>query len=104
MAYNVSIDRNKLGNKMTDLLEISSILKNLKTEESVCNFLTDLLTENEISTLSKRWRILKLLAKGETQRKIATDLNVGLCKVTRGAKILKNKKSVITKNLIKEKK
>lgn len=104
MLYNVSIDRNKLGNKMTDLLEISSILKNLKTEESVCEFLTDLLTENEISTLSKRWRILKLLAKGETQRKIATDLNVGLCKVTRGAKILKNRKSVITKNLIKEKK
>lgn len=89
---------------MTDLLEISSILKNLKTEESVCEFLTDLLTENEISTLSKRWRILKLLAKGETQRKIATDLNVGLCKVTRGAKILKNRKSVITKKLIKEKK
>lgn len=89
---------------MTDLLEISSILKNLKTEESVCEFLTDLLTENEISTLSKRWRILKLLAQGKTQRDIATDLNVGLCKVTRGAKILKNRKSVITKKLIKEKK
>lgn len=89
---------------MTDLLEVSSILKNLKTDESVCEFLTDLLTENEISTLSKRWRILKLLAQGKTQRDIATELNVGLCKVTRGAKILKNKKSVITKNLIKEKK
>ena len=87
---------------MTDLLEISSILKDLKTKENICEFLTDLLTENEISTLSKLWRILKLLAKGETQRKIATDLNVGLCKVTRGAKILKNKKSVITKKLIKE--
>ena len=89
---------------MNDLLEISSILKNLQTEESVCEFLSDMLTENEISTLSKRWRILKLLAQGETQREIATELNVGLCKVTRGAKILKNKKSVITKSLIKEKK
>lgn len=89
---------------MNDLLEISSVLKNLQTKESVCEFLSDMLTENEISTLSKRWRILKLLAQGETQREIATELNVGLCKVTRGAKILKNKKSVITKSLIKEKK
>lgn len=89
---------------MNDLLEISSILKNLQTEERVCEFLSDMLTKNEISTLSKRWRILKLLAQGETQRGISTELNVGLCKVTRGAKILKNKKSVITKSLIKEKK
>ena len=89
---------------MNDLLEISSVLKNLQKEETVCEFLSDMLTEKEISTLSKRWRILKLLAGGKTQREIATELNVGLCKVTRGAKILKNEISVITKSLIMEKK
>lgn len=88
---------------MENLLEISTVIKDLKTSNEVCDFLSDILTEKEISTLSKRWRILKLLSKGVTQREIASEMNVGLCKVTRGAKILKNKNSVITKKLIKEK-
>lgn len=90
-------------NRNIDLLELSVLIKNLQTSENVCEFLSEILTESEISTLSKRWRILKLLSQGATQREIATELNVGLCKVTRGAKILKNKDSIITKNLIKEK-
>ena len=61
--------------------------------------LTELLTESEINVLSKRWRILKLLQSGTTQRQIAKELQVSLCKVTRGAKILNNKKAVITKIL-----
>lgn len=88
---------------MENLLEISMVIKDLKTANEVCDFLSDILTEKEISTLSKRWRILKLLSQGVTQREIASEMNVGLCKVTRGAKILKNKNSVITKKLIKEK-
>lgn len=90
-------------NRNNDLLELSVLIKNLQTSENVCEFLSEILTQSEISTLSKRWRILKLLSQGATQREIATELNVGLCKVTRGAKILKNKDSIITKNLIKEK-
>ena len=90
-------------NRNIDLIELSVLIKNLQTSENVCEFLSEILTQSEISTLSKRWRILKLLSQGATQREIATELNVGLCKVTRGAKILKNKDSIITKNLIKEK-
>ena len=67
------------------------------------NFFKELLTKSEIETLSKRWRILDLLAKGKTQREIAKELQVSLCKVTRGAKILKDKNSVLSKYLIKEK-
>lgn len=88
---------------LTELAELSKLIKKLRTSEEVCEFLSELLTENEISTLSKRWQILKLLSQGDTQRSVASQLQVGLCKVTRGAKILKNKDSVITKNLIKEK-
>lgn len=100
--YNVLMRRNK-EYKMSDFTELSDLIKNLQTSEEVHAFLSELLTENEILTLSKRWRILKLLSQGVTQREIASQLQVGLCKVTRGAKILKNKDSVITKNLIKEK-
>jgi len=49
------------------------------------------------------WRhILKLLAKSSTQREIASALNVSLCNVTRGAKVIKDKNSVITKYLRKD--
>ena len=83
--------------------EIYKILNELKSQKDISTFLSEILTNNELETLSKRWRILKLLAKGETQRKISKDLNVSLCKVTRGSKILKNKNAITTKFLIKEK-
>lgn len=89
---------------MQSLQEISKLVKNLHTEVEIENFFKELLTESEIETLSKRWRILELLAQGSTQRDIAKELQVSLCKVTRGAKILKDKKSVLSKYLIKEQK
>lgn len=80
---------------------ISKIICNLNSEQDVYNFLLEILTASEVETLSKRWRILKMLAGSATQREIAKELNVSLCKVTRGAKILKNKNAIITKCLIK---
>lgn len=82
--------------------EIIEVLSKLKTTCEIDSFLNEILTEKEINTLSKRWRILKMLACGDTQRDIAKKLNVSLCKITRGAKILKNKKAIVTKYLIKE--
>ena len=87
---------------MENLTYISKIVKNINSEVEMTNFFKELLTESEIETLSKRWRILDLLAKGKTQREIAKELQVSLCKVTRGAKILKDKNSVLGKYLIKE--
>lgn len=89
---------------MKNIEEISNLVKNFYTEAEIVTFLKELLTESELDTLSKRWRILKMLANGSTQREIAKDLQVSLCKVTRGAKILKNKNSVLAKYLIKGKK
>ena len=88
---------------MKNIQEISKLVKNLHTEVEIETFFKELLTESEIETLSKRWRILNMLNDGVTQREIAKELQVSLCKVTRGAKILKNKKSVLAKHLIKEK-
>ena len=88
---------------MLDMNEIFEIINKLKSPKEISQFFSEIFTDNELKTLSKRWRILKLLAKGETQRQIAQDLNVSLCKVTRGSKILKNKNAITTKFLIKEK-
>ena len=81
--------------------KIIQILNNLKSENEIEKFLDEILTKNELETLSKRWRIMELLSQGTTQRDIANDLNVSLCKVTRGAKILKNKNAITTKFLNK---
>ncbi len=85
---------------MNTLKEISNSIAKLTVEE-INAFLTEILTEKEISTLSNRWRILKMLNQNFSQRDIATRLNVSLCKITRGAKILKNK-NAISLRLIRE--
>ena len=87
---------------MKNIEEISNLVKNFYTEAEIIAFFKELLTESEIETISKRWRILKMLANGVTQREIAKELGVSLCKVTRGAKILKNKNSSLVKYLMKD--
>lgn len=77
---------------------ISAVSK-LKTKEEVRDFFNEMLTDSEIETLSKRWQIMNMLRDGNTQRTIAQELQVSLCKVTRGAKILKRKESIIAKYL-----
>ena len=84
---------------MNNLDELSKIINKLHSDKEINNFLSELLTESEINILSKRWRIMKMLQEGLTQREIAKNLSVSLCKVTRGAKILKDKNAITTKIL-----
>ncbi len=87
---------------MESLKEISEILGKINSSQEILIFLSEMFTEAEMATLSKRWRILNMLKEGKSQREIAKELNVSLCKITRGAKILKNKDSITAKYLIKE--
>ena len=88
---------------MEQIAQISNILSKMNSTE-INRFLSEILTESEISVLSKRWRILNMLSQGITQREISKELQVSLCKVTRGAKIIKSKDAIVNKYLIKEKK
>ena len=90
-------------NKKQKITDLSVFIANLKTSNEIINFMTEILTQAELETLSKRWFIINMLNEGITQREIAQNLQVSLCKVTRGAKILKNKNSIVSKYLIKEK-
>ena len=87
---------------MEGIKEISKILKKIESTKEIQNFLLEILTESEVETLSKRWCIIKMLLEGKTQRDIAKLLSVGLCNVTRGSKILKNRKSIVKKYYNKE--
>ena len=81
----------------SNIEEITNFILKLNSQEEAQAFLKEMLSEAEMSALSKRWRILSMLAEGRTQRDIVKELNVSLCKVTRGSKILKEKNSVIAK-------
>ena len=88
--------------KNNNMDEIGEILANLSNKDDVKTFINELLTECEIEDISQRWNILKLLSANETQRSISSAISVSLCKVTRGAKIIKNEKSLIRKILFDE--
>jgi TrpR family trp operon transcriptional repressor len=90
-------------NNVLEISEITNIIATTESKENITSFMEELFTKSELETLSKRWRILRMLNQGKTQREIAQELKVSLCKVTRGAKILKNKNSIIAKYFKKEK-
>ena len=52
-------------------------------------FFDEIFTPSEIRTLALRWRLLQRLRAGVPQRKIARELSISLCKITRGSRELK---------------
>lgn len=73
------------------LHELCSIIAGLDSTKDVHLLLTDLLTPKELGQLEERWNIVKRLNEGESQRKIAKELGVGIMTVTRGSAQLKKK-------------
>jgi len=55
----------------------------------VKSFLTSLLTPSERLDIAARWELVNRIHLGETQRRVAQELGVSLCKITRGSKELK---------------
>ena len=93
------MDRNNLN----EIEKISDLLAKETDKGQILGFIIEMLTKSELETFSKRWQILNMLKEGLTQREIAKRLKVSLCKVTRGAQILKNNESVVAKYLRKGK-
>ena len=85
---------------MTDKSYMINAIKELSvslaaTDDHVLieNFLNSILTPNEVSEVASRWELVKQIDKGISQRKIAENLGLSLCKITRGSKELKKKNS-----------
>jgi TrpR family transcriptional regulator, trp operon repressor len=73
---------------------IASVFASVGDAQTMGSFLAEILTPAERSTLALRWKLLKMLHKQIPQRRIADELGVSLCKITRGSKILKQPGSV----------
>ena len=75
--------------------EIAQYLAATKNPEIIQSFLESILTPAELHDLNLRWDLVKMLDKGMSQRQIAGELHISLCKITRGSRELKKKKSVL---------
>ncbi len=63
-----------------------------KNSKTLSSFLNDLLSPEELAVLPMRWQIIKRLNQGQPQHEIAKELGIGVATVTRGSKMLQNKK------------
>jgi TrpR family transcriptional regulator, trp operon repressor len=79
---------------------INSVLS-IKSAPILDAFFNEIFTHSERKDFMLRWELMKMLMEGLPQRDIAAKLGVSLCKITRGARIIKDKKS-ITYTLLKQ--
>jgi TrpR family transcriptional regulator, trp operon repressor len=79
------------------IADIARVLAQVREAGTIEHLLRELLTESEVEKLSLRWDIVRFLSEGKSQRMIAHQLGVSLCKITRGARELKKKGSALKK-------
>ena len=83
------------------LKELSTAFSRTDDSKLIYNFLECLLTKNELSEVASRWALVKMLDQGMSQRKIASQLGLSLCKITRGSKELQKDDSAFKKMIDK---
>lgn len=79
------------------LKELSKAFSRTDDEELIYSFLECLLTRNELNEVASRWALVKMLDQGASQRNIASELGLSLCKITRGSKELQKDESAFKK-------
>ena len=85
--------------KKDELIEVFTRIDDPKVME---DFFNEIFTPAERQDLITRWQSMKLISQNIPQRKIAKMLGISLCKITRGAKVLKKENSVSKKLLSRE--
>ena len=75
--------------------ELSAAIASLSDPAEVDGLLRDLCTPSECVDRAKRWRLVQELLSGKSQRAIARDLRMSLCKITRGARYVNDPSSVL---------
>lgn len=74
---------------------LAEAVASLRQPAKISSFLQELLTPSEFHDLGLRWELVELLVAGMSQRQIAAKLGISLCKITRGAKILKKRNGAV---------
>jgi TrpR family trp operon transcriptional repressor len=80
-----------------NLSELSRVLSKTGDPGLINDFLRCLLTQAEIADIAGRWALVKALREKTSQREIARELGVSLCKITRGSRELKKDNSAFNR-------
>ena len=71
--------------------DLLKIVLSIKDKEELKSFIDDMFTEKEVEDVVQRYLLMDDLYRGKSQRDIARDRSMSLCKITRGSKMLKKK-------------
>ena len=88
------MSRNDTKPETSGFDEVCDVLRKIRNSGEMRCFLEEILTPAEREDLALRWKLMQMLKEGMPQRKIASELGISLCKITRGAKILKDSRSI----------
>ena len=80
-------------------MDLARALASLGDAHAVSQSFDELFTPSELQLIVMRWLLMRKLRAGETQRAIAKELGLSLCKITRGSRILKSGGSVLARLL-----
>lgn len=75
--------------------QMLSVFSKIDSPDEMKKIFEEIFTESELHDLKLRWALLSMLSQGHSQREISSELGISLCKITRGAKLLKEKKSKV---------
>jgi TrpR family trp operon transcriptional repressor len=84
---------------MDNIQEIAGILAKIDDRKLIRDFLVCILTPHELQEVDGRWELVKKLTSGLSQRRIAEELHMSLCKITRGSRELKKRDSAFRRIL-----
>ena len=84
--------------------ELVKLIAETSDAKFLGEFFKCLFTPAEVHDIAGRWLLVKEIEKGTTQREIAKNLHISLCKITRGSRELKKEDSAFRKMLDKLKK
>ena len=82
--------------------KLVEVLCRITEPEIMRRFFSEIFTPAEIDDYVLRWQLMEMLHNGVSQRDIAIELGISLCKITRGSKVLRTGNS-ITERIFKDK-
>lgn len=88
VTQSVKVDGDRKPTPDKDLKSLFQAIAALKTAEECALFLEDLCTRSEISAMAERWEVARLVAKGESYRKVSEATGASTTTVTRVAQWL----------------
>ena len=71
------------------LHELSALFLSVRDRREMESLIEGLLTPGEVEETTFRWRLIRRLLAGQTQREISRELGVSLGKIARGSRLLK---------------